>query len=63
MYILSFLRDSSRAGVMVDRFPMRKAAVLAILLGEMLDVSRGEGGGILEALDIVPTEEREAVET
>ena len=48
---------------MVDRLPMRKAAVLAILLGEILDVSRGEGGGILEPLDIVPTEEREAVET
>ena len=47
---------------MVDRFPMRKAAVLAILLGEMLDVSRGQGGEILEALDVVPAEEREAVE-
>ena len=44
---------------MVDRFPMRKEAVLAILLGEMLDVSRGQGGEILEALDIVPAEERE----
>ena len=47
---------------MVDRFPMRKEAVLAILLGEMLNVSRGQGGEILEALDVVPAEEREAVE-
>ena len=33
MYIWSCRRDCSRAGVRVERFPARKASVLAILLG------------------------------
>ena len=33
MYLWSCRRDCSRAGVRVERFPARKASVLAILLG------------------------------
>ena len=56
MYILSFLRDCSRAGVRVDRLPVRKAAVQAILLGVML------GETVASSAVAVDMREREVVE-
>ena len=64
MYILSFLRDCSRAGVRVERFPVRKAAVQAILLGVMLGVLLVVDGGetVASSAAAVDMREREVAE-